>query len=75
MIINEAIFEQRRQLRRAAFFAVVVSTMVVIASVITLPMLYSYVANFQSYLLNEAEFCKVFKTNFDDDSLNIYDKF
>lgn len=50
---------EQRQLRRVAFFAVVVSTVAVIASVVTLPMLYSYVASFQSHLIIETEFCKV----------------
>uniref|UniRef100_A0A8R1UGV3 Nematode cuticle collagen N-terminal domain-containing protein n=1 Tax=Pristionchus pacificus TaxID=54126 RepID=A0A8R1UGV3_PRIPA len=49
---------EQRQLRRVAFFAVVVSTVAVIASVVTLPMLYSYVASFQSHLIIETEFCK-----------------
>lgn len=51
--------EEHRQMRRVAFVAVVVSTVAVIASVVTLPMLYNYVQNFQSHLMAEAEFCKV----------------
>lgn len=51
--------EEQRQMRRVAFFAVVVSTAAVICSVVTLPMLYSYVQNFQSHLVIETEFCKV----------------
>lgn len=46
------------QMRRVAFFAIVVSTAAVIASIVTLPMLYSYVQNFQSHLIVETEFCK-----------------
>ena len=40
--------DEHRQLRRIAFIAVVVSTVAVIASVVTLPMLYNYVQSFQS---------------------------
>lgn len=50
---------EHRELRRVAFFSVVVSTIAVIAAVVTLPMLYSYVANFQSQLIIETDFCKV----------------
>lgn len=51
--------EEQRQMRRVAFFAVVISTAAVIASVVTLPMLYSYVQSFQSHLIVETEYCKV----------------
>ena len=37
----------------------VVSTVAVIASVITLPMLYGYVQSFQSHLMVETDYCKV----------------
>lgn len=50
--------DEQRQMRRVAFFAIVVSTAAVIASIVTLPMLYSYVQNFQSHLIVETEFCK-----------------
>ena len=50
--------EEQRQMRRVAFFAIVISTAAVIASVVTLPMLYSYVQNFQSHMIEETEFCK-----------------
>lgn len=50
---------EHRQMRRVAFFAIVVSTAAVIVSIVTLPMLYSYVASFQSHLAVESEFCKV----------------
>ncbi|KIH59934.1 nematode cuticle collagen domain protein [Ancylostoma duodenale] len=43
--------EEQRQMRRIAFVAVVVSTAAVIASVVTLPMLYNYVQSFQSHLM------------------------
>ncbi|CAD6199941.1 unnamed protein product [Caenorhabditis auriculariae] len=49
---------EHKELRRVAFFAIVVSTVAVIAAVVTLPMLYSYVANFQSHLIIETDFCK-----------------
>lgn len=51
--------EEQRQMRRVAFFAIVISTAAVIASIVTLPMLYSYVQSFQSHLVVEADFCKV----------------
>lgn len=51
--------EEQRQMKRVAFFAIVVSTVAVIASVVTLPMIYSYVASFQSHLIMESDFCKV----------------
>lgn len=50
--------EEHRQLRRVAFFSIVISTAAVIASIVTLPMLYSYVASFQSHLVQETDFCK-----------------
>ena len=50
---------EHRQMRRIAFVAVVVSTVAVIAAVVTLPMLYSYVQSFQSHLLVETDYCKV----------------
>lgn len=51
--------EEQRQMRRIAFVAVVVSTAAVIASVVTLPMLYNYVQSFQSHLMVETDYCKV----------------
>ncbi|KAK6015997.1 nematode cuticle collagen domain protein [Ostertagia ostertagi] len=50
--------EEQLQMRRVAFFAIVISTAAVIVSVVTLPMLYSYVQSFQSHLIVETEFCK-----------------
>ena len=55
--VNET--EEQRQMRRIAFVAVVVSTAAVIASVVTLPMLYNYVQSFQSHLMVETDYCKV----------------
>ena len=51
--------EEQRQMRKVAFFAIVISTTAVIVSIVTLPMLYSYVQSFQSYLIVETDFCKV----------------
>lgn len=51
--------DEQRQMRRVAFFAIVVSTVAVIASIVTLPMLYNYVQSFQSHLIVESDFCKV----------------
>ncbi|TKR82562.1 hypothetical protein L596_016268 [Steinernema carpocapsae] len=50
--------EEHREMRRVAFFAIVISTAAVVASVVTLPLLYSYVANFQSHIMVETDFCK-----------------
>lgn len=50
---------EQQQMRRIAFVAVVVSTAAVIASVVTLPMLYNYVQSFQSHLMVETDYCKV----------------
>ncbi|CAB3403783.1 unnamed protein product [Caenorhabditis bovis] len=50
--------EEQQQMRRIAFVAVVVSTAAVIASVVTLPMLYNYVQSFQSHLMVETDYCK-----------------
>ena len=52
--------DEQRQMRRVAFFAIVVSTVAVIASIVTLPMLYNYVQSFKSHLIVESDFCKVF---------------
>lgn len=46
-------------MRAVAFTAVAVSTAAVVASIITLPMLYSYVQNLQSVVVAETDFCKV----------------
>lgn len=50
--------EEHRQMRRVAFFAIVISTVAVISAIVTLPMLYSYVSSFQSHLVLETDFCK-----------------
>lgn len=50
--------DEHRQMRRIAFVAVVVSTVAVIASVVTLPMLYNYIQSFQSHLIIETDYCK-----------------
>ncbi|VDD85169.1 unnamed protein product, partial [Enterobius vermicularis] len=50
--------DEHRQMRRVAFVAVVVSTAAVIASIVTLPMLYNYVQSFQSHLIIETDYCK-----------------
>ncbi|VDN95192.1 unnamed protein product [Brugia pahangi] len=46
------------QLRQSAFLAVIISTVAVITSIITLPMLYSFIIIFQSHLFREIEYCK-----------------
>ncbi|KAM3719315.1 Cuticle collagen [Dirofilaria immitis] len=56
--IESNLNDEQMQMRRVAFFAIVVSTAAVIASIVTLPMLYSFVQSFQSHLTAEADFCK-----------------
>ncbi|VDM20683.1 unnamed protein product, partial [Wuchereria bancrofti] len=56
--IENNLHDEQVQMRRVAFFAIVVSTAAVIASIVTLPMLYSFVQSFQSHLIAEADFCK-----------------
>lgn len=51
--------DEYRQMRRITFLAIVVSTAAVISTVITLPMLYSFVQTLENHLLLEAHFCKV----------------
>ncbi len=51
--------DQHRSLRRAAFFAVVVSTVAVVAAVVTIPMIYSYTQTLHSHMMAELSFCKV----------------
>ena len=51
--------EEHVRMRRVAFLAVVVSTVAVMASVVTLPMVYSYVQSLQSHMMAELDFCKV----------------
>lgn len=50
--------DEHRRMRCVAFFAVVVSTVAIMASVITLPLVYNYVQNLQSHMMNELDFCK-----------------
>ncbi len=51
--------DKYRNIRAAAFFAVVISTVAVVGAVITLPMLYQYVQTLQSHMMDEVDFCKV----------------
>jgi hypothetical protein len=51
--------KEHRHLRYTTLFAIAVSTSAVIAAIVTLPLLYSYVASFQSRMIVETEFCKV----------------
>ena len=57
-------YAEHRHMRRVAFFAVVVSTVAVMATVITLPMVYNYVQSLQTHMMAELDFCKVHKTYF-----------
>ncbi len=51
--------EEHRHMRKVAFFAVVVSTVAVMASVVTLPLVYNYVQSLQSHMMAELDYCKV----------------
>ncbi len=51
--------DEHRYMRKVAFCAVVVSTVAVMSSVVTLPMVYSYVQSLQSHMMAEVDFCKV----------------
>ncbi len=51
--------EQHRTMKRVAFFAVVVSTVAVMAAVVTVPMIYSYAQTLHSHMMTELDFCKV----------------
>lgn len=50
--------QQYRRMRRIAFLAVVVSTTAIVASTITLPLIYNYVQSLQSHLAGELQFCR-----------------
>lgn len=50
--------DQHRRMRRVAFIAVVVSTTAIVASTITLPLVYNYVQSLQSHLAGELHFCR-----------------
>lgn len=55
---DKEILEQRH-LRRLAVTAVACSTVAVIAAVITLPALHSYVQSLHGHISDETEYCKV----------------
>ncbi len=48
-----------QHMRRMAFLAVLVSTVAVVAAVVTLPMVYTYVQSLQTHMMAELDFCKV----------------
>lgn len=50
---------EQQHLRRLAVIAVAFSTVAVIAAVITLPALHSYVQSLHSHISDEIEYCKV----------------
>lgn len=50
---------EQQHLRRLAVIAVAFSTVAVIAAVITLPALHSYVQSLHSHISDETEYCKV----------------
>lgn len=47
-----------RKMRRIAFVGIVVSTVATMTAVLTVPLVYSYVQNLQSHVLDEVDFCK-----------------
>lgn len=51
-----------QKLRVTAFVAVALSTVAVIFSIITLPLIYTYIQTLQSHIINEAEYCRVNKS-------------
>ena len=50
---------EHRRLRRIAFVAVAVSTVAIFASVVTLPIVYSYLQGLQTHIGAEVDFCRV----------------
>lgn len=50
---------EQRHLRQLTVIAVAFSTVAVIAAVITLPALHSYVQSLHSHITDETEYCKV----------------
>lgn len=56
--VKECVAEERR-MRKVAFAAVVMSTVAVVAAVISLPLVYSYVQSLQTHLQERSEECRV----------------
>lgn len=50
---------EQKQMRQITFIAIVFSTVGVIPSIITLPLLYGYIQSLESHLMMEVDFCKV----------------
>ncbi|KAM3718217.1 Cuticle collagen [Dirofilaria immitis] len=57
-MIKSLEYDDCRHMRRITFFAIVLSTVAVISSIITLPMLYSFIQTLENHLLHETHFCK-----------------
>ncbi|CAJ0586600.1 unnamed protein product, partial [Mesorhabditis spiculigera] len=51
-------YGEQRGLRRLAVAAIAISTTAVIASIVAMPLLYSYIATLQSHISAETEFCQ-----------------
>jgi len=51
--------QEEARMRKVAFIAVVVSTVAVVATVVTLPIVYGYVQSLQSHLQERTDECKV----------------
>lgn len=56
LLIKEA---EHNRFRRIAFVTVAISTTALFASIITMPMIYSYVQELQSQITNEIGYCRV----------------
>lgn len=59
--ISAANDEQFNNVRICTFFAVVCSTVAMVTALVTLPLLYNYVQHLQTFMVEEAEFCRVSK--------------
>ncbi|VDD96926.1 unnamed protein product, partial [Enterobius vermicularis] len=57
-MIGDLSGKRPRSLRAVAFVSVVISTVSVLSCVITLPLVYNHIQSVQTFMQNEAGFCK-----------------